>query len=89
MHKDQETAGMLFQIVWSKMSVDLVGEQIVLSCLKEIGNSLQTILKNSNLFPEDVISTMQEDSTKHITTVTFSVLKKTLEKNGVLSLTEQ
>jgi hypothetical protein len=82
MPKDQKILGMLLQIVLSKTFVEVVGERIVFSLVRAIEHSLHSILKSLNLSQVDVISTMLDDLTKPITTVTFFAQKKTPEKSG-------
>jgi hypothetical protein len=84
MPKDQKILGMLLQIDLSKTFAELAGERIVLSLVRAIEHSLQSILKSLNLSQVDVISTMLDDLTKPITTVTFYAQKKIPEKSGLM-----
>jgi hypothetical protein len=81
MHKDQMTLGKSLLTGSLTMYVDPESEAAHFF-QKEIENSLLNTLKTSSSFPVVDTFIMPAGLTRPTTTVTFSVLRKTPEKNG-------
>lgn len=82
MRKDRTILGTPFQSDLSMMCAELDEEQRKLYSQRTILESLQATLEKCDSCPGVVTYTTQDDRTKPIITVTFSVPRKILEKNG-------
>ena len=86
---DHRILGMNCQNGSLRMYVERVGELNKDSCLKKIAPILQNILKPNGFYLEAGTCITLEDQQNTLTIVISSVQKKTLEKNGAMSLGEQ
>ena len=82
MLKDPATLGKSLLRGSLTMSVVHGEEQLLLSCLTEIENSLRSILNENNFSPVVATYITQDDHIKPTTTVTFFAQRKTPGKSG-------
>jgi hypothetical protein len=82
MHKDQMTHGMRSLTGSLRMSVEPGGEPFLRLCQNQIAENLQNTLRLCGFSPVVATFTTQDGHTKPTTIATFSVQKKTPEKNG-------